>query len=101
MPLPSLLVATLTFAVVIGTVTDRTTGQPLPYVTIAAGAVHATTGPEGTYRLTGLKPGKTTLTASSNDVPPQPFPIVVGPSTTKANLVVCSVTLDYHCGGME
>jgi hypothetical protein len=100
MQMPSSLVATLLFAVVVGTITDRTTGQPMPNVTIALGTAHATTRGDGSYRLTGVKPGKATLTASSNDAPPQSFPITVGPTTTKADLHVCSVTLDYNCGGL-
>jgi hypothetical protein len=38
-------------AVLLGTVADRTTSQPLPGVTVSAGAVHATTRADGTFRL--------------------------------------------------
>ncbi len=101
MQMPSSLVAVLAFAVLIGTVTDRTTGQPMPNVTVTVGAAHATSRPDGTYRLTGVKPGKTSVTASSNDAPPQRFPVTVGNATTHLDLVLCSVTLDYNCGGLQ
>ncbi len=99
--MPASLVAVLMLAVIVGTVSDRTTGQPMPYVTLAVGAVHTTSAPDGTYRLAGVKPGHATLTASSNDAPPQPFSIVVGKATTHVDLHICSVTLDYNCGGLQ
>jgi hypothetical protein len=101
MQMPSSLVALLMLAVLVGTVTDRTTGQPMPNVTVAVGAVHATSRPDGTYRLSGVKTGKATVTASSNDAPPQRFPVTIGSATTHLDLVLCSVTLDYNCGGLQ
>jgi hypothetical protein len=101
MQMPASLVAVLTLAVIAGTVSDRTTGQPMPYVTVAVGDVHATSRPDGTYRLAGVKPGHATVTASSNDAPPQRFPVVIGPATTHLDLTICSVTLDYSCGGLQ
>jgi Carboxypeptidase regulatory-like domain len=92
------LVASWAFAVLIGTVSDRTTSQPLPGVTVSAGAVHATSRADGTFRLTGLKPGRATLSVSSDDVPPQQFPVTVGNTTSHVDLRVCSTTLDYNCG---
>ena len=86
------------FAVLIGTVTDRTTGQPMAGVTIASGPVHTVTRSDGSYKLAGLKPGRTVLSVSSDDVPPQRFPVTAANVTTRADLSVCSTTLDYNCG---
>jgi hypothetical protein len=92
--------ATLTLAVLVGHVTDATTGQPLANVTIAAGSARTTTDKHGAYRLTGLKPGQYTLSASSKDVPPQHRSVVVKQSAqTTLDLVLCSTTLDYNCAG--
>ena len=101
MQLRASFLTTVAFAIVVGTVTDRTTGQPMPNVTVAVGAVRATSKPDGTYRLAGVKPGRATITASSNDAPPQQFPVTVGNATTHLDLHVCSVTLDYNCGGLQ
>ena len=93
-------IAALVLALIVGRVTDATTGQPLPHVTIAAGSRHTTTDVHGAYRLTGLSPGHYTLSASSDDVPPQRRSIVVkAGAQTIVNLVLCSTTLDYGCGG--
>lgn len=99
---PSQLVtAALVLAVLAGRVTDATTGQPLPNVTIAIGSHHTTTDAHGAYRLTGLSPGHYTLSASSDDVPPQRRSVVVKQQSadTVLNIVLCSTTLDYGCGG--
>ncbi|MGB8520060.1 MAG: carboxypeptidase-like regulatory domain-containing protein [Candidatus Tumulicola sp.] len=95
-----LVTAALVLAVLAGRVTDATTGQPLPHVTIAIGSHHANTDAHGAYRLTGLSPGRHTLLASSDDVPPQRRDIVVKAqgADTILNLVLCSTTLDYGCG---
>jgi hypothetical protein len=94
---PSLTLC-LMFAVLIGTLSDRTTGQPMPGVAISLGSAHTTTHADGTYKLTGLKPGRASVTVSSDDVPPQHLPVNVGPATSRADLRVCSTTLDYNCG---
>lgn len=92
--------ATLALTVLVGHVTDATTGQPLPGVTIAIGSHHAVTDAHGAYRLTGLAPGHYTLGASSDDVPPQKRDVVVKQGAqTIVDLVLCSTTLDYGCGG--
>ncbi|HEX3671281.1 MAG TPA: carboxypeptidase regulatory-like domain-containing protein [Candidatus Cybelea sp.] len=92
--------ATLALAILVGHVTDKTTGQPLPNVTVVIGSHHATTDEHGAYRLTGLTPGTHTLSAASNDVPPQRRSIVVKNQSapTTLDLVLCSTTLDYGCG---
>jgi hypothetical protein len=92
-PIPALLLAVL-----VGTVSDRTTGQPLPGVRVSAGAAHATSRADGGFRLTGVKPGSATLSVESDDVPPQSFMVMVGKTTSRADLRVCSTTLDYNCG---
>jgi protocatechuate 3,4-dioxygenase beta subunit len=92
--------AALALAILVGHVTDKTTGQPLPNVTIAVGSHHATTDIHGAYRLTSLAPGRHTLSASSNDVPPQHRSVIVKNQSapTTLDLVLCSTTLDYGCG---
>jgi hypothetical protein len=80
-----------------GHITDRTTGQALPGVTIRTGAAHTVSGKAGLYRLR-LSPGIHTLTASSHDVPPQRFTVTVHGAGAQYDFKVCSTTLDYHCG---
>ena len=92
---------TVTTAIVAGTVGDRTTGQPLPGVTVSIGSAHAMTRADGRFRLTGVKPGPAALTVESDDVPPQRFSVKVGAKTTRADLRVCSTTLDYNCGPLQ
>jgi protocatechuate 3,4-dioxygenase beta subunit len=95
-------VATVTLAVLAGHVTDATTGQPLPGVTVAIGSHHAVTDKHGAYRLTGLEPGRYVLSAGSSDVPPQRRSVVVKQNSaeTTLDLVLCSTTLDYSCAGV-
>ncbi len=95
-------VVTLALAVLFGQVTDRTTGQPMPRVTLhLRGSIRATatTDRSGRYRLDGLRPGVYTVTLESNDVPPVSTRVHVGVRTTRRNFVVCSTTLDYSCAG--
>jgi hypothetical protein len=94
----SLLVTSWMLSVLLGSVADRTTGQPLPGVRVELGAAHATSRADGSFRLSGLKAGHATLLVSSDDVPPQRFPVTVGAATTHVDLRVCSTTLDYNCG---
>lgn len=91
----------MALAVLVGHVTDATTGQPLAGVTIAIGSRHTNTDAHGAYRLSGLTPGRHTLSASSKDVPPQHRSVVVKQqdAPTKLDLVLCSTTLDYNCAG--
>ncbi len=92
----SALVA-LAVAVLVGHVTDRTTGQPLAGVEVRVGNAHAKTNGDGAYRLAGVKPGQAAVTLESDDVPPQQFTIRVGAGTTKRDFTACSITLDYRC----
>jgi protocatechuate 3,4-dioxygenase beta subunit len=92
--------AALVLSVLVGHVTDATTGQPLANVTIAIGSHRTTTDQRGAYRLPGLTPGYYTLSASSKDVPPQHRSVSVKQQTTqRLDLVLCSTTLDYSCAG--
>ncbi len=86
------------FTIVVGTVSDRTTGQPLPGVTVSAGKLHAVSHADGTFKLAGVKPGPVSIGVESDDVPPQHFSMTVHGATTRADLRVCSTTLDYNCG---
>jgi hypothetical protein len=92
--------AALALAVLVGRVTDATTGQPLRGVTIAVGTRQATTNADGEYKLSGVAPGPQTLSASSDDVPVQHRSVVVKQqdAPTTVDLVLCSTTLDYGCG---
>jgi hypothetical protein len=90
---------TVALVVLVGRVTDATTGQSLPNVTIAIGSHRTTTDNHGAYRISGLAPGRYTLSASSSDVPAQRRSVVVKQNTAKVtlDLVLCSTTLDYSC----
>ncbi len=93
-------VAAFAAAVLVGHVTDRTTGQPIGGVHIAlSGPTHAraTTTSNGAYVVRALRPGTYTMTLSSDDVPPQRVHVKVSASKTTRNVVVCSTTLDYSC----
>lgn len=93
--------AAFALAVLVGHVTDATTGQPLANVTIGIGSQHTSTDKRGAYRLSGLKPGQYTLSARSMDVPPQRRSVIIKQNTaqTTLDLVLCSTTLDYNCAG--
>jgi hypothetical protein len=88
----------LIFTALFGTLQDKTTGQPLPNVSVAAGHATATTDAHGRFVLK-LAPGSYTLTVESNDVPPQAFAVRAKPGRTNVTLKACSTTLDYHCAG--
>jgi protocatechuate 3,4-dioxygenase beta subunit len=91
----------LMLAVIVGRVTDATTGQPLAGVSITIGSRHTSTDQHGAYRFTALTPGHYTLSASSKDVPLQHRSVVVKQHSaeTTLDLVLCSTTLDYSCAG--
>jgi hypothetical protein len=89
--------AALAFAIVVGSITDRTTGQPLAGVTVAIGAAHAVSHADGSFRLNVPRAGHAVVSVSSDDVPPQQFPVMVG-AKAPVRLRVCSTTIDYNCG---
>jgi protocatechuate 3,4-dioxygenase beta subunit len=91
--------AALTAAVLLGQVSDRTTGQPLPGVIVQVGTLHTTSDKAGRFTLKGVRAGAQTLTASSSDVPVQHFHATVAEPSTRFNVRVCSTTLDYDCSG--
>jgi hypothetical protein len=90
-------VLAIALVIVAGSIADRTTGQPLPGVTVAIGAAHTVSKADGSFRLSVAKAGAAVVSVSSDDVPPQQFNVKVG-STAHVNLRVCSTTLDYNCG---
>jgi protocatechuate 3,4-dioxygenase beta subunit len=89
--------ASFAAAVLVGSVTDQTTGQPLTGVEVRVGSAHAKTNADGAYKLVGVKPGRSAVTVSSDDVPPQQFTVRVGSGTTHRDFTACSITLDYRC----
>ncbi|MGH7708874.1 MAG: carboxypeptidase-like regulatory domain-containing protein [Vulcanimicrobiaceae bacterium] len=99
------LLSTIAFAVVFGSIADRTTGQPLTGVHVTAtGANHRTiravSNAAGHYVLRGVAPGAYSVTVSSDDVPPQRFSVNVGKAPKQRfDMTACSTTLDYGCGG--
>jgi hypothetical protein len=88
----------LALVILAGSIADRTTGQPMPGVSIVAGTLKTVSRADGSFRLAGLKPGPVVLTLSSDDVPPQHLTVTVRTGTSRADLRVCSTTLDYNCG---
>lgn len=97
----SALALALALATISGHILDRTTGQPLPGVTVAAAGAKATTDARGSYVLKGVPSGGQTLTVRSNDVPPQHFRLTVKAPATRFDTRVCSMTLDYNCSGLN
>ena len=86
-----------------GTITDKTTGQPLQGVTVTASAgsqtLHSRTDAEGHFVFTHITDGRYTLHLSSRDVPAQTINVRVQGTSTQLTLKACSTTLDYSCGG--
>ncbi|HLI94521.1 MAG TPA: carboxypeptidase regulatory-like domain-containing protein [Candidatus Baltobacteraceae bacterium] len=97
------LLPTLALTLLIGQITDRTTGQPLGgvRVTLESGGhqLHAKTGADGMFRFANVEPGVRTLRYSSADVPPQSSTVTVHGARQRLALTACSTTLDYSCGG--
>ena len=89
----------LVLVVLSGRVLDRTTGQPLPGVTVTTLAgKHAKTDAKGRYTLRGLHFGALVLILESDDVPPQRIEVRIGSSKTLRDVRACSTKLDYNCG---
>ena len=90
----------LVVSVLIGRITDATTGQPLPHVTVVlSGKTHRTTTTDiaGKYRFVRVAPGRYTLAIHSHDVPPMSRHVTVRSGSTTADITACSTTLDYSC----
>ena|SRR6185437_521099 len=94
---------TLALTVLLGQITDKTTGQPLHgvQVEVAQGrrTLRAVTGGDGRFRLTGINPGSHTLRYWSNDVPASSISVNVRGSKAEIGITACSTTLDYSCAG--
>lgn len=88
-----------------GTITDKTTGQPLVGVNVTTTAgkheLHALTNRQGRFEFPDLTAGSYTLHLSSHDVPPQTMQVRVTGKTTHVTLSACSTTLDYSCSGPD
>lgn len=95
--------AVLAFTLLLGQVTDKTTGQPLTGVRVEikqpGGTLHATTGQDGRFRLSGVRPGARTVQYSSADVPPGRVQLRVSGPRQTLHITACSTTLDYSCAG--
>ena len=98
---PSLLAIAFVFAVVSGQIRDRTTGQPMPGLQVTLGASRTTTDRSGRYLLKNVVPGANALTVHSNDVPEQRFRLTVKAPSTRFDIHVCSLTLDYSCSSLN
>lgn len=95
------LAAAVALTILIGQVTDKTTGQPLVGVQITgsthAGRFAATTNQHGFFHV-NLPPGHYRFHLSSSDVPPQQHDVVIKGRRQSLTLQACSTTLDYSCG---
>jgi protocatechuate 3,4-dioxygenase beta subunit len=91
------------FILLLGQITDKTTGQPLAgvHVEVAQGSaiLHAVTGTDGRFHLNGVRPGPHTIRYSSDDVPPGSIKIEVRSKNAPVHITACSTTLDYSCVG--
>jgi hypothetical protein len=97
----SLTAAAFVLAVFAAQITDKTTGQRMPGLTVTAdGPSHASgkTDRAGLIRFRGLKPGSYTIRISSSDVTPQSVHVTVkAGNSAVVPIKVCSMTLDYQC----
>ena len=91
--------------ILVGTITDKTTGQPLEGVNVTTTAgklqLHALTNGQGRFEFRNIADGSYTLHLSSHDVPPQTMQVRVTGKTTHVKLSACSTTLDYNCSGPD
>lgn len=94
------LLTVMALALLVGQITDATTGQPLSRVTVTLSGRYqrlTTTNASGEYRFGAVTPGHYTLRLISHDVPPVAKRVTVHAGTTTINLTACSTTLDYSC----
>jgi hypothetical protein len=93
----------LALTLLLGQITDKTTGQPLTGVRVevvqSGKVVRATTGTDGRFRLNGILPGLHTVRYSSADVPPGSVFVRVRGTRQSLHIAACSTTLDYSCTG--
>ena len=99
------LVFLAALTILTGTITDKTTGQPLVGVSVTTTAgkqeLHALTNRQGRFQFRNIADGNYTLHLSSHDVPPQTMQVRVTGKTTHVTLSACSTTLDYSCSGPD
>ncbi|MGC8484651.1 MAG: carboxypeptidase-like regulatory domain-containing protein [Candidatus Baltobacteraceae bacterium] len=92
--------AVLALAVLVGRITDRTTGQPLAGLEITAtgpSRARTQTDSEGRYTFRSLHPGHYSLEIRGKGVPLVQKYVYVSASKTTENITVCNVALDYSC----
>ncbi len=92
--------AAIAFVVLVGRITDRTTGQSLSRLTVTlTGPSHASTrtGPDGRYRLRRLRPGLYRLVIRGKGVPTVRTQIKLEGREVTKDFVVCNIALDYSC----
>lgn len=91
----------LTLTLLLGQITDKTTGQPLHgvQVTVQSRGLtrNAVTDAHGRFRVPGVRPGSVTVHYSSADIPPQSTTLSVRGAQQTVTITACSMTLDYHC----
>lgn len=93
----------LALTVLLGQITDKTTGQPLRGVQIQVDqgrrALHARSDADGRFAIKGLSAGTHTLRYASDDVPPRTISVKVHGAKDRLSITACSTTLDYSCAG--
>ncbi len=92
--------ATLVLAVLVGHITDQTTGQSLAGLHVSTlGPTRTTvrTDADGRYVLRNLRPGRYTIVVRGKGVPTVRTTLVVSARTQRRDFVVCNVALDYSC----
>ncbi len=95
--------AALAATVLLGQITDKTTGQPLRGVQIQVTQGHAMlrarSDGDGRFTIKGVNPGTHTLRYVSDDVPPRTISVKVHGAKDRISIAACSTTLDYSCAG--
>lgn|GEM_PF-2501790 len=92
--------AALAFAILVGQVSDRTTGQPLGGLRVSSIGPTRTsvrTNADGHYLLRNLRPGRYTILIRGKGVPTVRARITLSDRRQRKNFVVCNVALDYSC----
>jgi outer membrane protein assembly factor BamB len=93
-------------ATIIGTITDKNTGNPIANVTVTAGSAQNTTGGNGKYLLTILLPGTYNLTVTKSGYVTNATSVIVSPGVTYtinralglANGIITGVVTDKNTG---
>ncbi|HET6894471.1 MAG TPA: carboxypeptidase regulatory-like domain-containing protein [Candidatus Baltobacteraceae bacterium] len=97
------ITAALAATVLLGQITDRTTGQPLRgvqvQVTQGRATLRARSDADGRFTIKGVSPGTHTLRYLSDDVPPRTISVKVHGAKDRISITACSTTLDYSCAG--